>query len=776
MSVQTAMPETVMSLVPSLLQAIVRVDGEALVMHVGEKPYVVSPNGQIDLATRGLTFDAVNGLVSQLLPPDAMRSLEEVGATQFELPALDEFPGEHFTVTAARGGDDVWAEIRRRPAHDDDLVAVDLFASLTAPKPVTPAPASDDLALPQERQLWPPHREDVPAPEVVEPTPDSSVLPTVSVDVVNVEPVAPVAPAVESSVAPAPELVDTPIASAPVVDTSAASVATPSPVVAAAPNVSQAAIANWLAEFATAATLHKPEAQTEPDAPAAVSFDASSDVPVDTPAEPAVSVTEPEPEPAPAFVTPSAPPVIEARAADRKSEADMFTPPQEVQPFSLSTPAVVGSAPESFDAGRLGAVDRSPAVPTRVSNPPLDEAPRPVSAFVPFPSLADQPQPAVVLPIGRAVRESVASEQAAAGLERLLRLAASRGATALYLSSGTRPSARLDGDVQTLDGTTALTAADIDALLLGAAPESAAMLARAGGTVEWVWHLDDVGSVRCTSFRDHRGPGAVFRIVAVRPHSAAQLGLSREIQGLVGETEGLVLVSGPRANGKSTLISSLVDVINRTRRDYVITIESEVNVVHESHGAFVSQREVRGGSDDALAAARAALREDPDVLVIDDLRTAGLMSVALDAAANGQLVIGGVPAHHASGAVERLIDLYHPEQRRQVQLALAQNLRGVVSQVLLRKSGGGRVAAREILLNTPIVSSLLAEGRMNQLPVAIEGGRRSGMVPLNDALVGFVQSGAVDVRDAYRRAVDRPGLLDLLKRQGIDTSVVERLA
>ena len=117
-----------MSLVPSLLQAIVRVDGEALVMHVGEKPYVVSPSGQIDLATRGLTFEAVSGIVAQLLPPPALKALEDVGATQYELPAFDEFPGEHFTVTAARGGDDVWAEIRRRQVVEDDLAADDATA------------------------------------------------------------------------------------------------------------------------------------------------------------------------------------------------------------------------------------------------------------------------------------------------------------------------------------------------------------------------------------------------------------------------------------------------------------------------------------------------------------------------------------------------------------------------------------------------------------------------------------------------------------------------
>ena len=159
------------------------------------------------------------------------------------------------------------------------------------------------------------------------------------------------------------------------------------------------------------------------------------------------------------------------------------------------------------------------------------------------------------------------------------------------------------------------------------------------------------------------------------------------------------------------------------------------------------------------------------------LRTAALISVAIEAAASGQLVIGGFPSHTATDAIDRIINLYPPEHRRQVQLALAENLRGVVAQVLLLKSGGGgRLAAREVLLNTPAVASVIAEGRTSQLPMAIEGGRMHGMAPLNDALVGLVQSGAVDVREAYRHAADRTGFLELLKRQGIDTSVLERLA
>src|SRR5262249_55694507 len=155
-------------------------------------------------------------------------------------------------------------------------------------------------------------------------------------------------------------------------------------------------------------------------------------------------------------------------------------------------------------------------------------------------------------------------------------------------------------------------------------------------------------------------------------------------------------------------------------------------------------REVHGSYGDVFTAARAALREDPDVLVIEDLRSADLMNVALEASGSGRLVIGGFPAYSATAAVGRIIDLYAPQTRRQVQLALADSLRGVVVQVLVKKVGGGRAAARELLLNTSAVSSIIAEGKTSQLAMAMEGGRRYGMMPLNDTLVSLVQQGIVD--------------------------------
>jgi len=298
----------------------------------------------------------------------------------------------------------------------------------------------------------------------------------------------------------------------------------------------------------------------------------------------------------------------------------------------------------------------------------------------------------------------------------------------------------------------------------------------ADSSAEWVYELPDVGRVRCVTFRDQRGPGAVFRLIPTRLMSADQLGLSRDIQSLCGEREGLVLVAGPRLSGKSTLISAFVDLINRTRSDYIISLETEIKFVHDNRRAMVSQRESRGDPETMLQGARAALRENPDVLVIDDLKTPELVAVGARCRRVGPPRAGSVTAHTTSAAIGRLVETAAYERQTQVALSLSECLRGAVAQVLLRKAGGGRVAARELLFNMPSVAALIAEGKVGQLPLAIDSGRKHGMVPMNDALLGFVQGGAVDVREAYRKAYDRAAFLELMKREGIDTSFVERLA
>ena len=364
----------------------------------------------------------------------------------------------------------------------------------------------------------------------------------------------------------------------------------------------------------------------------------------------------------------------------------------------------------------------------------------------------------------------------ATGMDRLLRIAAALGASTLYLTSQGRPSIRVDGEISPIEGENILSEGDVETLILDMIPERNREALRIEAGSEWICDVADVGRIRCVTFRDHRGAGGIFRMIPARAISPEQLGLSREIQGLCAEAEGLVIVAGQRSSGRSTLISAFVDLINRTRSDHVITIENQIKFVHENRGSLISQREVGGDRNELASAVRAALRENPDVLVIEDFGSPDMITLALEAAQSGCLVIGAVAAHSAMEAVNGIIEQAPPESREKVQRALAENLRGIVSQVLLRKTRGGRVAAREVLLNTSAVANLIAEGKTSELPMAIEGGRKHGMVALNEALVGLVQGGSVDSREAYRQATDQQGYLALLERQGIDTSFIERLA
>jgi twitching motility protein PilT len=467
-----------------------------------------------------------------------------------------------------------------------------------------------------------------------------------------------------------------------------------------------------------------------------------------------------------------APPELPATAAS------VETPHQAVLddtwPIASSLETLTEADPQGWAAATLELEQMNLPAPISAQIETLHEAAASQMRAVPT-------QPAVVLNISRSPIRLDAppppvEDPMLSGLERLLRVSSARGASALYLSSDSRPSVRVDGELQMLDGEPVHVARDVESLLLTLMPERSHEALRTGAATEWIVDLEGVGRVRCMSFRDQRGPGGVFRLMPTRSVSADQLGLPKQVQTLAIEQEGLVLFVGARSSGKRTTLAAFVDLMNRTRRDHIISIEREINIQHERGNSFISQREVRGSDDHVLAATRAALREDPDVLVVEELGTAALMNVALDAAAAGRLVVGGFTAHTATGAIDRIIDLYAPEQHRQVQMALADSMRGVVAQVLLRKIGGGRLPAREVLLNTPAVSSVIAEGKTSQLPMAIEGGRGHGMIPLNDSLVGLVRNGSVEAHDAYRHSPDRAGFLAALNRQGIDTSFLDRLA
>jgi twitching motility protein PilT len=237
-----------------------------------------------------------------------------------------------------------------------------------------------------------------------------------------------------------------------------------------------------------------------------------------------------------------------------------------------------------------------------------------------------------------------------------------------------------------------------------------------------------------------------------------------------------VLVTGPRAGGKSTLLSALVDLVNRQRAEYVITLERQIRLVHDNKRALISQREIRGGADDLAAAVRAALREGPEVLVVDDLVSPAMVPLLLTAASDGLLIFVSITAPSTADAVARFVELAPPEMRKAVQNAMAESFRGAVGQLMLKRAGGGVLAAREVLLESGPVTRVISEGQFGQLPAALENGRKYGMVSFNDVLVDSVQTGAVDVREAFRKTHDRESLVESLRRSGIDTTAVERLA
>jgi twitching motility protein PilT len=344
---------------------------------------------------------------------------------------------------------------------------------------------------------------------------------------------------------------------------------------------------------------------------------------------------------------------------------------------------------------------------------------------------------------------------------RLLRLAAGRGASTLYVAAGAHPAIRVDGAVEVLEGEPSLNAHETESLILTAMPRGAHNALRIGDRTEWISVVPAVGRVRCLSFRDVRGASGVFRMTSAQPASVEQLGLSGEVQGLALEVEGLVLITGPRSSGRGTLIAALVDVINRTRHVHVITLEHEIQVSHNPQGSMISQREVRGDSQELLAAARLALDEDPDVLVIEDLASDEVAQLALEAAL-GRLVIAGLSAHTVVDAIDSFVNKYPSDQRRRAERELAESLRGSVAQASLARIGGGRVTAREVLLNTPAVAQLIASGKRSELIRMIEAGESVGMISLNQALAGLVRSGDVDVREAHRHSRDRQRLLGML--------------
>jgi twitching motility protein PilT len=355
-------------------------------------------------------------------------------------------------------------------------------------------------------------------------------------------------------------------------------------------------------------------------------------------------------------------------------------------------------------------------------------------------------------------------------IETLLRTLVSRKASDLHLRAGSPPMLRASGEIESIPNEPVLTSDDIDAMLATVMLEHNREEFKELNDTDFAHEILGVARFRGNALRDRKGTGAVFRAIPAAVVTVEQMGLSQEVQRLCHLTKGLVLVTGPTGSGKSTTLCALIDLINRTRSDHVITIEDPIEFVHESKKCLITQRHVGVHTSSFKHALRAALREDPDIVLVGELRDLETVSMAIETAETGHLVFGTVHTSTAVSTVDRVIDQFPPDRQAQIRVMLSESLKGVISQVLCKKIGGGRVAAREIMLSTPSVSNLIREGKTFQLPSVLQTSRRLGMVTMNDALIELVDSGQVEPQEAYLKATDKVGVIHMLKQRGKDIS------
>jgi twitching motility protein PilT len=354
-------------------------------------------------------------------------------------------------------------------------------------------------------------------------------------------------------------------------------------------------------------------------------------------------------------------------------------------------------------------------------------------------------------------------------IDTLFQAMCAAGASDLHLSVGSPPIIRKDGSMQPLDPTAAaLEADDLSALLQPIIPERNREEFGRRHDTDFAYEIPDLARFRANAFVDRRGPGAVFRVIPTKILTAEQLGLSPPILALCQLSKGLVLVTGPSGSGKSTTLCAMIDHINRTRHDHIITIEDPIEFVHPNKSCLINQREVRTHTDSFKDALRAALREDPDILLVGELRDLETVAIAIETAETGHLVFGTLHTTTAASTIDRVIDQFPADRQAQIRIMLSESLRGVIAQTLCRKIGGGRAAALEVLIATQAVSNLIREGKTFQIPSMMQVGRGVGMVALNDALMELVTKKIVAPDEAYAKAVDKTGFEALLKRAGLD--------
>jgi len=357
-----------------------------------------------------------------------------------------------------------------------------------------------------------------------------------------------------------------------------------------------------------------------------------------------------------------------------------------------------------------------------------------------------------------------------AAMEELLRTLVAMKGSDLHICAGSPPMVRHDGEIKTLPDRGPLGAADTEKLLWPIAPERNREEFKTRHDTDFAYEIQGLARFRCNFFMDRKGMGGVFRQIPNKIISAEDMGLPKEILQLCHLPKGLVLVTGPTGSGKSTTLCALIDYINRNRTDHIITIEDPLEFVHENKRCLINQRQVGEHTDSFKNALRAALREDPDIVLVGEMRDLETVAIAIETAETGHLVFGTLHTSSAPSTVDRIIDQFPSERQGQIRVMLAESLKGVISQMLCKKIGGGRVPVLEVLIGTPSVANLIREAKIFQIPSIMQTGKKYGMCLMNESFADLVKKKIVDPQEAYAKAFDKPGLIGMFKKNGIDTS------
>ncbi len=355
-----------------------------------------------------------------------------------------------------------------------------------------------------------------------------------------------------------------------------------------------------------------------------------------------------------------------------------------------------------------------------------------------------------------------------AKIDAFFKLMNEQGASDLHLVSGQPPALRIRGDMERVKYKV-LDDDELKSMLYEIAPEHKVKVFEETGDVDFGYDVLGIARYRANFFKQKYGVAAVFRQIPEEIMTAKQLGLPDVITKLASLPRGLVLVTGPTGSGKSTTLAAIIDVANRTRKDHIITVEDPIEFVHQSQSCIINHREVGVHTKTFTAALRGALREDPDIILVGEMRDLETIRLAIEAASTGHLVFSTLHTSSAPKTVDRVIEVFPASEQAQIRSTLSDGLRAVVAQVLFKRiDKKGRIPALEILIANPAVRNLIREGKSHQIPSMIQTGKKYGMLLLDDAIMDLLNKGMISPDDAYSKSNDKARFRPFLKTPPTD--------